>query len=67
MDIDLPTFARLIANLYRKESDDHIISLGDWGQNYDPQNPKSIFYPVAQFTVGDFRRWAPDHIREYKN
>jgi hypothetical protein len=65
--ISLEQFARLIANLYRKEDDDHVLTVGDWLPSPVPGDPEPLFHGSVRVTVGDFRRWAPDHMREYKN
>jgi len=65
--ISLEQFARLVANLYRKEDDDHVLTVGDWLPSPVPGDPEPLFHGTIRVTVGDFRRWVPDHTREYTN
>ena len=45
-------------------TDNHCITIGDWGPHPIEGQP-AIFHATVPFKVGDFRRWAPDHIREF--
>ncbi len=58
----LAVFARLVANLYRHEPDECVITLGDW-QSSPVADRAPLFHGTLRVTVGDFRRWAPDHVR----
>lgn len=62
--ITLEQFARLIANLYRKQPDDHVLTIGDWIPSPVSGDREPLFCGTVRVTVGDFRRWAPDHVRE---
>ncbi len=55
-DLSLDAFALLIANLFRAESDDHVLSIGDWAPSAISE--RDNFHPAARITVGDVRRWA---------
>lgn len=63
--LSLEAFARLVANLYRDKPDDHEITLGDWMPSPVDGRPL-LFCGTLRVTVGHFRRWAPDHVREHK-
>lgn len=52
--------ALLIANLFRAEPNDHVITIGDW-QPHPVEGQPEIFCGAVRFTVGDFRRWAPGY------
>lgn len=55
--ITAPVICRLVANLYRHHPDDHVLSIGDWSDEFfDPP----VFHASVQLTVGDFRRWAAE-------
>jgi hypothetical protein len=57
MDLNLEQFARLIANLYGDETDDCVLSIGDWKPSPVAGRP-DLFHSTVRVTVGDFRRWA---------
>lgn len=59
----LDVFARLVANLYRHEPDETVITLGDWQPSPVSGDRDPLFHGTIRVTVGDFRRWAPDHTR----
>ena len=59
----LDVFARLVANLYRHEPDDCVITLGDWQPSPVHGDARPLFHGTIRVTVGDFRRWVPDHVR----
>ena len=65
-EMTLNVFARLVANLYRKEADDHVITIGDWSMS-PVHGGRPLFNGSIRLTVGQFRSWAPDHVREYAN
>ena len=67
MELTLEHFARLVANLYRAEPDDCVLTLGDWQPSPVPGDREPLFHGTIRVTVGDFRRWAPDHVRSATN
>jgi hypothetical protein len=62
-DLSLEQFALVVANLYRKEPDECVVTLGDW-QPSPVQEREPLFHGTIRVTVGDFRRWAPSAERE---
>lgn len=64
MNLTLEQFALIMANLYRAYPDDQVVTLGDWQPSPVPGDRAPLFHATVRVTVGDFRRWAPEHVRE---
>lgn len=63
-ELSLEKFALLMANLYRHEPDSCVITLGDWQPSPVPGDREPLFHGTVRVTVGDFRRWAPEALRD---
>ena len=55
----LAEFARLVAAQFHDTADDHVVSLGDWGEPV-AEGRRPRFQPTLRVTVGHFRRWAAE-------
>lgn len=63
--LSLRKFARLVMILLRAESDSERVVIGTYGPSPAGEGRPPIFHDLRlNLTVGDFRRWAPDHVRE---
>lgn len=56
-DLSLAQFAVVVANLYRDEPDECVITIGDWQPSPVEGRPE-IFHGTIKANVGDFRRWS---------